>query len=264
MKIGGALAIGLIAGVVIGVLAGVFALPQMQSSRATDVLTPERAGNETVSFISNYLVLPGVDVELVNITAVEGESLYKVALNLSPRGESQIVKTYITYITITKDGKLLFPGEWIDINEFKKEAETRARAPQERKGTIGNFIVSGENICLEEGRPIVYFFGSNGCGHCKWEHPIIVNVTSKFEGYISLHDNMNNSTVDRDIFARYSPGGGVPTLVLGCKYYRIGSGEMLDKAEEAKVLTALICNLTANKPGDVCSNPEIEALLAQV
>lgn len=259
MKVSGALAIGLMAGVVIGVLAGVFALPQMQSSRATDVLTPERAGNETVSFISNYLVLPGVDVKLVNITAVEGECMYKVALNLSQRGGSQVVKTYIT-----KDGKLLFPGEGIDINEFKKEAETRARAPQERKGTIGNFIVSGENICIEEGKPIVYFFGSDDCGHCKWEHPIIANVTSKFEGYISLHDNMNNSTADRDIFARYSPGGGVPTLVLGCKYYRLGSGEMLDKAQEAKVLTALICNLTANKPGDVCSNPEIETLLAQV
>ncbi|NQE44728.1 hypothetical protein C5S31_01730, partial [ANME-1 cluster archaeon GoMg2] len=94
---------------------------------------------------------------------------------------------------ITNDGRLLFP-QGIDIVKLKdmeqqQEAENRSRAQKEQKRTIGNFIVSSDEICREDGKPIIYFFCSDACGHCKWEHPVIVNVTSNFEGYISFHDN---------------------------------------------------------------------------
>lgn len=121
---------------------------------------------------------------------------------------------------------------------------------QQKQTTIGNFIVSEDEICKEEDKPTIYFFGSDSCGYCKWEHPVIVNVTSNFEGYISLHDNMN-SDADRDIFSKYSTGG-VPTLVFGCKYYRVGAGTGMGEEQESKVLTALICDLTSNEPADVC------------
>ena len=117
--------------------------------------------------------------------------------------------------------------------------------------TIGNFIVSGDEICTENGKPIIYLFGSTFCPHCTWEHPIIEDVTSKFGGHVSFHDNINNPTADKEIFSKYSPGH-IPTIVLGCKYYRVGSGESIGKDQEVKDLTALICNLTNNKPADIC------------
>jgi len=169
---------------------------------------------------------------------------------------------------ITKDGELLFPGA-IDIEEFKEMAEQQkeqeenlTQEQQEQKTTIGNFIVSTDEICKEDGKPIIYFFGSEGCGACKWEHPVMANVTAKFEGFISFHDNIG-STADQEIFDKYSTGY-IPTLVLGCKYYRVGAGKNMGEDQEAKVLTALICKLTGNKPEEVCNDPEIEALINQI
>ena len=266
MKTGfiGILAVGLMIGIIIGIAVGAFGFPQAQSQgfSAGSALTPEKAGVRAIDFITNYAVAPGVDVELINVTEVEGANLYKMVVNISSMRGTQTAESYMT-----KDGKLLFPSG-IDIEEFeetieqqKREEENRTREQQEQKTTIGNFVVSGDEICLEDEKPIIYFFGSDGCGHCKWEHPVIANVTSQFEDYISLHDNMNNFTADQELFDKYNPRGSVPTLVLGCKYYRVGAGANMGEEQEMKVLTALICDLTGNKPVDVCTAPEIADLI---
>ena len=278
MKAVGVLIVGLVIGVIAGCAVGAFVLPQqvhsffpsaLNTNTSTNTITPEAAGEKVTDFISNYSgyfrLPPGVDIALINVTEVETANLYKIAINISAMGKSETVESYMT-----KDGKLLFLGG-IDIEEFeemveqqRKEAENRTREQQQQQNTtIGNFIVSGDEICTEDGKPIIYFFGSERCGYCKWEHPIVVNVTSKFEGYISFHENID-TTRDSEIFDKYNPHGGVPTLVLGCKYYRIGAGTSLGKEQEAKILTALICNLTDNKPIDICSTPEIEALIARI
>ena len=278
MKVVSVLVLGLVIGVIVGFAVGAFVLPQqvhsffpsaLNTNTSTNTITPEAAGEKVTDFISNYSgyfrLPPGVDIALINVTEVETANLYKIAINISAMGKSETVESYMT-----KDGKLLFLGG-IDIEEFeemveqqRKEAENRTREQQQQQNTtIGNFIVSGDEICTEDGKPIIYFFGSERCGYCKWEHPIVVNVTSKFEGYISFHENID-TTRDSEIFDKYNPHGGVPTLVLGCKYYRIGAGTSLGKEQEAKILTALICNLTDNKPIDICSTPEIEALIARI
>ncbi len=264
MKTIGVLIVGLIVGILIGAAIGAIVFPQSktQSIGAANELKAGEAGENLIEFLTDYVATPGVDVELINTTEVE---LYKIAVNVSSQGVSKEVVSYIT-----KDGGLWFP-EVVDIEDFKemvdlqkREAENRSRAlqQQEQNTTIGNFIVSADEICMEDEKTIIYFFGSDACGHCNWEHPVIVNVTSNFEGYISFHDNMN-SDEDSEIFSKYSTGG-VPTLVFGCKYYRVGSGAGMGKEQESKVLTALICDLTGNKPADVCSAPEIKALLAQL
>ena len=278
MKAVGVLIIGLVIGVIVGCAVGAFVLPQqvhsffpsaLNTNTSTNTITPEAAGEKVTDFISNYSgyfrLPPGVDIALINVTEVETANLYKIAINISAMGKSETVESYMT-----KDGKLLFLGG-IDIEEFeemveqqRKEAENRTREQQQQQNTtIGDFIVSSDEICTEDGKPIIYFFGSERCGYCKWEHPIVVNVTSKFEGYISFHENID-TTRDSEIFDKYNPRGGVPTLVLGCKYYRVGAGTSLGKEQEAKILTALICNLTENKPVDVCSTPEIQALIARI
>jgi len=127
-------------GIIIGIAVGVFGFPQAQTQtqshdfRAGGALTPEKAGVRAIDFITNYAVAPGVDVELINITEIEGANLYKIAVNISAMGKSQTAESYMT-----KDGKLLFPSG-IDIEEVeemaeqqKREAENRTREQQQQQ-----------------------------------------------------------------------------------------------------------------------------------
>lgn len=121
--------------------------------------------------------------------------------------------------------------------------------------TIGRFLVTKDEICQENGKPIVYFFGGSFCPHCKWEHPIVEKVAAKFVNEISFHNNMDKQEADREIWNKYAQinQGGVPFLVLGCKYARVGSGEVAGEIEEEKNLTALICKLTGDQPEKICA-----------
>ncbi len=257
----GILAVGLMIGIIIGVAVGAFCFPQAQSFSAANGLTADEAGEKAADFINNNLVQPGTEVTLGEVKEESG--LYNVTTSYMG---NQIP------VYITKDGEIIFVQRigWIQIEEFEermeqqKEQEENLTQEQESKQetTIGNFIVSSDEICLEDGTPIIYFFGADWCGGCKWEHPVITNVTSQFEGFISFHDNID-STADEDIFAKYSDEH-IPTLVLGCKYYRVGAGISMGEEQETKVLTALICDLTDNKPIDVCTAPEIVDLINKI
>jgi thiol-disulfide isomerase/thioredoxin len=263
MKTGfiGILAVGLMIGIIIGVAVGAFGFPQAQSSIDANILTADKAGEKAADFINNNLVQPGTEVTLGEVKEESG--LYNVTTSYMG---NQIP------VYITKDGEIIFVQRigWIQIEEFEermeqqKEQEENLTQEQESKQetTIGNFIISGDEICIEDGKPIIYFFGADWCGGCKWEHPVIANVTAQFEGFISFHDNID-STADGDIFAKYSDEH-IPTLVLGCKYYRVGSGANMGEEQETKVLTALICDLTDNKPIDVCTAPEIVDLINKI
>ena len=57
-----------------------------------------------------------------------------------------------------------------------------------------------------------------------------------------------------DIFQKYIDinGGGIPFIVLGCKYVRVGSGERAGEEAEKAALTELICELTGGQPVGVC------------
>lgn len=119
--------------------------------------------------------------------------------------------------------------------------------------TIGNFLALEREVCFEDEKPIVYFFGHSGCPHCKWQEPVIKKVASKFGDLIAFHNNMD-SQEDIDILEEYQEvnPGYVPFLVLGCKYVRVGSGELLGEEEETRALTAIICKLTDEKSEEVC------------
>jgi thiol-disulfide isomerase/thioredoxin len=140
---------------------------------------------------------------------------------------------------------------------------TGAFMTQQPSKIIGNFLVDENNeVCKELGRPVVYIFGTSSCPHCLWENPVIKEVTGKFTGLISFHENIDNIDLEREMFDKYSTTGYVPLVVIGCKYYRVGSGESLGKDVESRVLTALICSLTNNEPSSVCLN--VEDLINQI
>jgi len=195
------------------------------------VLSLEEAGQRVISFIDENILQGQTPISLIE--TLEENGLYKVRFKV----EEEEVEW-----RITKNGELIFP-QVIDLTEIEAQAEETGQ-------TVGNFSVSSDEICMEDDKPIIYFFGSDGCPHCSWEHPIIEKVAEKFNGYVSFHNNMN-SDADMDVFQKFSTGG-VPTLVLGCKYYRIGSGENSGEEQEAKNLTSLICELTNNEPAEIC------------
>jgi len=129
--------------------------------------------------------------------------------------------------------------------------------------TIGNFMVTKEEICQEDGRPIIYFFGSSSCPHCIWSKPIMARVNQKFGKIIAYHENID-SQADQEVIERFKDinPGYVPFFVFGCKYVRVGSGETSGEASEEKNLTALICKLTNNQPEKVCSG--VKDLIEQI
>jgi len=203
-------------------------------------LSAEEIGEQVIKYINEDLLQGQATASLLD-TPVEENGVYKISFEI--QGQK-----YDFYAT--KDAKYLFP----QIIDLAEEAEKKAQE------TIGNFSASKDEVCQEEGKPIIYFFGSQGCGHCSWEHPIIEDVALKFKENIVFHNNMD-SQADMDIFSKYSTGG-VPALVLGCKYYRTGSGQRAGEEQEAKILTALICKLTENQPADVCQ--EVQDLIDQI
>jgi thiol-disulfide isomerase/thioredoxin len=194
-------------------------------------LSPQEAAGKAIDYINKNLLTEGLSASLLTVSEESG--VYKIHIKV---GENE----YDSYVS--RNGKLLFI-EGIDIAEVQKAVEEMGKAS-------GNFSVSSDEVCKENEKPIVYFFGSQSCPHCTWEHPIVEEVAGKFGDYISFHNNMD-SEVDTEVFQKYSTGG-IPTLVLGCKYYRVGSGEAAGEEQETKDLTSLICELTNNQPSKIC------------
>lgn len=218
-----------------------------KSGLQQDGLSSQEISDKVLSYIAESM--PDSQASVLNI--FEENGLYKFTLQLNGQ-------EFISYAS--KDGKLLFP-QAINLEEEVIMPEA-VEEPGNSTGelTLSNFSVSQNDVCQENGKPIIYFFGSETCPHCVWEHPIVEKVASEFGEAISFHNNMDTDT-DKDIFSQYS-SGGIPTLVLGCKYYRVGSGQSEGEQGEERNLTALICKLTGNQPAQVCDS--VKDLIDQI
>lgn len=212
-----------------------------EQEKPGEILSVQEAGEKAMDFINEDLLRGTATASLIE--AVEENGLYKVKFSI----EGRELESYIT-----RDGKLFFP-EGISLTEVEPLAQDNGQ-------TIGNFTISGDEVCKENGKPVIYFFGSESCGFCEWEHPIMEQVAAEFEEEISFHDNMD-SDADQEVFQKYSTGG-IPTLVFGCKYYRVGAGSSHGEEKETEYLTALICKLTDGKPNDVCS--QVQDLINEI
>lgn len=201
----------------------------------------EVAAEKVMNFINNSILKGQGTATLID--TLEENGLYKVKFDV----EGEEVEWMIT-----KDGELILPQS-INLTEFTNEEETVE--------TIGKFFISSDETIMEDGKPVVYFFGSETCPHCRWEHPLMKQVVSKFDRYISYHDNMDVDA-DMDIFSKYSAEGYIPATVIGGKYYRVGSGETIGEEANTEALTALICKLTNNQPAEVCS--EVQELINSI
>lgn len=130
--------------------------------------------------------------------------------------------------------------------------------------TIGGFSKIAD--APVSGKPLAYFIGTTWCPHCSWERPIFLRTVNKFSGHVQpvlVELDVNPSDGDLETFGHFSPEGQIPLVVLGGKYFRVGSGESLGAEGEEKVLTALLCDLT-NNPIPECGNQDVSALVSQI
>jgi len=150
----------------------------------------------------------------------------------------------------TDPNRVIFPYQNLSVNSSVQ--------------TIGNFR-NIESAAIT-GFPAVYFFGTTWCPHCAWERPIFLNVTSKFAGFIDTtmtEIDLEQPSLEMEIFKHYSPEGQIPLIVIGGKYFRVGSGESLGQAMEESVLTAILCKASGD-PIPECSSPEAKGLENQL
>ncbi len=142
-------------------------------------------------------------------------------------------------------------------NQPNNQVPTTGSVGQKVLGvTAGQFSILDNEVCEnEDGLPISYFFGSSGCPHCTWEHPIVEEVAAAFDGVVDFRVRMD-SQADMDVFSEYSSlnNGSIPFLVFGCRYARVGSGERDGAEVEAQNLTALLCKLTDGQPASACAS----------
>lgn len=205
-------------------------------------ISPKKVADKAVEYINKNLLQAGTTAKLEK---VEDQRLDMQKITIDVGGQK-----YASYVSL--DGKYLFASEPIDMG---KEQETAGQPEMLQKPSTdveGGFKeITDLEVCKENDKPIVYFFGSGTCPHCNWEEPILKSVVEQFGSTISYHENIDSET-DQDVFSKYNATGSVPMLVIGCKYYRMGSGEASGEEAEKTALRQVICKTTGNLPASIC------------
>lgn len=207
--------------------------------------SPDKAATKAIEYINKNLLSSGTTATLVSVDKEQIGNFRKITIEVA----GNKFGSYVSF-----DGRYLFASEPFDMNKETESTDTTdTGSTVENTGTVldGNFNEAKDTeVCTENEKPIVYFFGSESCPHCIWEKPILKSVIDQFGDTISYHENIDSET-DSDVFSKYSTGG-VPTLVIGCKYYRVGSGESIGEEPEKEALRKVICLATGNQPASIC------------
>jgi protein-disulfide isomerase len=222
---------------------------------------------KVVDFLQSRLgvTYPGIEVEAVSVEDYPNMTdTYEVIVKITFQGQSQEIPYYAS-----KDGKNLFTIIG-DLDEEFVAPETEETAPQSgEQGSIlrnqpenpeiQTFYDSGEDICYEDGKPVIRMYASSGCGYCKWNKPIYGNVTKEYmdagkivaylweDGKNVLSEEQEAMPAEEELLRQKYGFTGVPAFIFGCKYYRTGAaysraenGEVLEEAELRAVIEDLL------------------------
>jgi thiol-disulfide isomerase/thioredoxin len=212
-------------------------LPILQSS--------DKVIDKAMNYINNTLLGGTVTATLDSVVNNDIKSLYRIKINIEGN-------TYDTFVS--SDGKYLFVDSPIDmsVESNQQEGDVPEMLSKESVNVEGGFKeISDVDVCNDEnGKPIVYFFGSESCPHCEWQKPIMDEVSSLFGDNINYHENFDGTT-EADVLLKYG-NGAVPALIIGCKYYRIGSGEASTVEADTQAIKDVICRATGGIPASIC------------
>lgn len=105
---------------------------------------------------------------------------------------------------------------------------------------IQTFSQKAGEVCMEDGKPVVYMFSTTWCPHCQWISETYEKTVQKYvdEGKIvayhyelDIGDDTMTPEVEQGvpaeheaIYRAFNPRGSIPTFVFGCQYYRVGNG----------------------------------------
>jgi len=103
---------------------------------------------------------------------------------------------------------------------------------------IQTFSVKANEVCYEDGKPVIRMFSSTSCPHCKWIAETFDEFAEENKDTVKAYhweldtgDNTLTEFVEnhmpeseRDLFVNFNKGMSVPTFIFGCKYYRVGTG----------------------------------------
>ncbi len=209
--------------------------------------SPQKIGEDTINYINQNLLGGGTVATLEGIEKSDTiKGMYDVELGI----QGQTFKS-----VVSGDGRYLFVDGPIDMSEGLPGEANQEDVPEmlekESVEVEGGFKEITElDVCMENDKPIVYFFGSETCPYCEWEKPLITEVVAQFGDAIDYRVRYDGAE-DVDVLLKYSQGS-VPTIIAGCKYYRTGAGQQLGEEGEKEALTKVICRATGGIPSSVC------------
>jgi len=219
----------------------VFGLFVFSNNNKVDQMDMNKVASSAIAYIDNNFIQGATPINLISVSEESG--LYKIVIEIDGTNHN-------TYAS--KDGRLFFPeGMIINEQEVQNEAPATEAPVTTENQTIGGFQKVSETPCLENGKPILYYFGSSSCPFCEWQTPVMERVAEIFGNTIVPKFRIDTEE-DREIFSNYSQGG-VPLIVVGCQYSRVGAGTQWREEADINYISALSCKLTNNQPVDVCA-----------
>ncbi len=155
----------------------------------------QEAANIAVTYINQNLLSEGYTASLLNV--VEESGLYKIHIQIED-------EEYDSYIS--KDGKLLFPQEWIDL---KEESIKEEEVVGEETGQYSEETLTSLANCLTEKN--FKFYGASWCGWCNKEKESFGNA-AQYLPYVECSDEETQETTQACVDAGVSsfPTWGLP------------------------------------------------------
>ncbi len=154
---------------------------------------------------------------------------------------SSAINTYINQLKSKAD---------ISMNGDTNKVETDVIEETDDEINIGNFIDTGDAVCMKDEKPIVRLFSTTNCEKCNEISGVFDSLSKEFSQIDIAHWQLNtgDNTItedaeegitksDLELFKKYSPENKVPTLVFGCKYTKIGNvGDINEEKESYKIV----------------------------